>query len=605
VWFNAWHHQKEEIILAALLENIRAQALPFWLTAWGLWFRFVLLFQRVVRHYAIAGLVGTLVWFGVAVLFEHGDKLPHAWQAIHFQPLLQLEWKDFIMQLYKTVADHPQLIHVVVGLSSVIGAVVFTLLYGMRAFPEHPAVLLATLSEKFKTSHVEAQTVFRYKFARHFGDVCNALRPRTLTIFIDDLDRCSPEKALETLEAVNYLVSSGACYVVLGMDKKVVESLVGLASEKLAKEMMVEAAAPNGDSNGKPDESVVEEVEKRRTYARQYLEKLVNFELPVPTVEPGGYFKLARQRREWRLALLHDINLMSLRLFGPFLFAVVVGTLVAAFFVGWKPAPAVEKAELLTTAVVQSPTDKAKLPPPDLAAKPKTATSPTSSGFVPADPLNDYEFWVWIIAIVAIYSVFFLPATRGRYVVDDSPAFRKALEIWLPLAVARRDSPRQAKRFVNHARFLAMRSRGTEAENGWREKLIFLEAYLPGAWKRLLKKSKQYQGMCLRERLRSLNLLRRRAVKLWSANKGGLPPEMLVALAAISYAFPRAIGYDGLEQFDFEMVWKKFAEDNFPAADAIYSSAWKRHTSTFSSRWPPTPEEMEIFRKWMDVLRQA
>jgi photosystem II stability/assembly factor-like uncharacterized protein len=30
VWFNAWHHQKEEHLLAALLENIRAQAVPPW-----------------------------------------------------------------------------------------------------------------------------------------------------------------------------------------------------------------------------------------------------------------------------------------------------------------------------------------------------------------------------------------------------------------------------------------------------------------------------------------------------------------------------------------------------------------------------------------------
>jgi Cdc6-like AAA superfamily ATPase len=43
VWFNAWHHQKEENILAALFENIRAQASP---SAWrlsGLWFRLRLL----------------------------------------------------------------------------------------------------------------------------------------------------------------------------------------------------------------------------------------------------------------------------------------------------------------------------------------------------------------------------------------------------------------------------------------------------------------------------------------------------------------------------------------------------------------------------------
>jgi len=32
VWFNAWHHQKEEHLLASLLENIKSQAIPHWWT---------------------------------------------------------------------------------------------------------------------------------------------------------------------------------------------------------------------------------------------------------------------------------------------------------------------------------------------------------------------------------------------------------------------------------------------------------------------------------------------------------------------------------------------------------------------------------------------
>ena len=30
VWFNAWHHQKEEHLLASLLQNIKLQAIPSW-----------------------------------------------------------------------------------------------------------------------------------------------------------------------------------------------------------------------------------------------------------------------------------------------------------------------------------------------------------------------------------------------------------------------------------------------------------------------------------------------------------------------------------------------------------------------------------------------
>ena len=40
VWFNAWHHQKEESLLAPLLKNILAQAVPPLWTRTGIEFRF-------------------------------------------------------------------------------------------------------------------------------------------------------------------------------------------------------------------------------------------------------------------------------------------------------------------------------------------------------------------------------------------------------------------------------------------------------------------------------------------------------------------------------------------------------------------------------------
>jgi hypothetical protein len=51
VWFNAWHHQSGENLLASLLANIHAQAIPAWLTLAGIDFRLSLLSVRLRRFW--------------------------------------------------------------------------------------------------------------------------------------------------------------------------------------------------------------------------------------------------------------------------------------------------------------------------------------------------------------------------------------------------------------------------------------------------------------------------------------------------------------------------------------------------------------------------
>ena len=51
VWFNAWHHQRGEHLLASLYANIRAQALPPAWTPEGLGFRWDLFWIRARRHW--------------------------------------------------------------------------------------------------------------------------------------------------------------------------------------------------------------------------------------------------------------------------------------------------------------------------------------------------------------------------------------------------------------------------------------------------------------------------------------------------------------------------------------------------------------------------
>jgi hypothetical protein len=51
-------------------------------------------------------------------------------------------------------------------------------------------------------------------------------RSPRVVVFIDDLDRCSDEKVLETLQAINLLLTASGCYVFLGIDTHMIAQAV-------------------------------------------------------------------------------------------------------------------------------------------------------------------------------------------------------------------------------------------------------------------------------------------------------------------------------------------------------------------------------------------
>ena len=103
---------------------------------------------------------------------------------------------------------------------------------------------------------------------RDFKNVSRSIG-RHLVIFIDDLDRCQPEKVVETLEAVNFLVTAGECAVVMGMDYRRIQHCVGLVRKELAEAEYADSVH-EGDGTG-----------SRTAYAHQYLQKLINVEMPI------------------------------------------------------------------------------------------------------------------------------------------------------------------------------------------------------------------------------------------------------------------------------------------------------------------------------------
>lgn len=321
VWFNAWHHQKEPVMLAALLEAITRQATPPWLSVSGIFFRANLLWQRFCKQpwlglvpWLLANAIVAMLLISVVASLpiigiprQPGEIHPvigywatiadaligHIFGNAPIEQMLAGNWQAFIKLTFGSYAQNPAQAFPVLGMGVFLVGGWLLFFHFLRPFPASPAALLASLGGKFSLLQAEEQTCFRQRFRDHFSDVCHALQPFTLTIFIDDLDRCEAAKSAEMLEAVNYLVEAGKCFVVLGIASEIVEAQLGDAYKDIAErhaafsalrkkrkpsqEGMAETPV-NGDKSG-PDR-------ERLDYARNYLHKLIQIEIPIPHFSP-------------------------------------------------------------------------------------------------------------------------------------------------------------------------------------------------------------------------------------------------------------------------------------------------------------------------------
>lgn len=78
VWFNPWHYQKEEHILAALLEQVQQCAVPPLLSPAGVGFRWRLLCKRLRQHLVKSVLLVTVAAAGMFAMQLQGDSLRDA-----------------------------------------------------------------------------------------------------------------------------------------------------------------------------------------------------------------------------------------------------------------------------------------------------------------------------------------------------------------------------------------------------------------------------------------------------------------------------------------------------------------------------------------------
>ena len=323
---------------------------------------------------------------------------------------------------------------------------------------------------------LDAQLGFRHEFAAAFREVCEALHPRTLTIIIDDLDRCRPEQVVETLEAVNFLVTAGPCYVILGIAPEQVMRCVGLGFKDIAAEMA--AANVHTADEGRA---------WRREFAKNYLEKLINVEVPVPTLTSEDARKIvaaAGEDEQPRRLERHGASSWMAACFAVlFVSALYVGANVHEWLQPLERHGGVRYPRQRTRAPMRlrrAAAAETSVAGEDTAQPPQEA----DGAFFREGKHADAPWWSWQIPLAALgvlggLVLLMHVLRREDPVVRDSKDFSDALDIWVPVLLTRTRSPRAVKRFVNRVRYYAMCEARPEPTPTWRERLLELLGRIP------------------------------------------------------------------------------------------------------------------------------
>jgi hypothetical protein len=362
VWFNAWHHQKEDQMLAALLQAVKTQAVPPLWQLSGAAFRGRLVLRRLHRY-----LFELFLLIGAVVLV---DKIGHfVTTTFHFTAVTLAQWISGKGDSSATAKLAEQPIFAILAAAAALYKVVSS---GLTAFGTNPASLLASVSGGTKIKDLNAQTSFRQQFASEFADVTRSLgKNQRMLVLIDDLDRCRPEKVREVLEGVNFLASSGDCFIVLGMARDIVEHCVGLSFARVVDTMSWEAmgltdrdiaraleeARQAAERKPRVQESAgaagndvapgFEAFAKRHAFAHLYLDKLIQIEVTVPEPTPVQRRLLFRSEEEIKRdenqseQRVQNIMQISRRMYGlakPVMAAALIALLAFGVWISVSPA---------------------------------------------------------------------------------------------------------------------------------------------------------------------------------------------------------------------------------------------------------------------------
>lgn len=253
VWFDAWKYDKEESLWAALalevLSQTRARLSTWrWLKVW-----IALNWRRKDNAMLAKSVLNLTVYallFGITLLIV--------------SLLLTNRIADAALSAYLQKAG--------------LAAAAAVALKGLYAVHKRLSIPFdEKIARYVKQPKYDERVGFIARFQEDFREVVNVVtggNGQPLVIFIDDLDRCTPAKAVEVLEAINLLLDSQHCVFLIGMDAKAVT-----ASIEAKYKDVVGLLQASDDPGG-------------LTLGQRFLEKIlqIEFRLPPPSdVHMEGY----------------------------------------------------------------------------------------------------------------------------------------------------------------------------------------------------------------------------------------------------------------------------------------------------------------------------
>ena len=516
VRFNAWHHQNEKNLLAALLENIRLQAIPHLFAPGGLLFRVRLFLIRTRRAWLWTLVLTLLASFWAGYLWSDPDRMNALWHTVSTDGTFVVErvmstlssdpkgpaatpapgpvTNDMVAEIMPSQPVTHRSPAALLFLSLLLG--VYKLRDLLQAFGVKPSALMATASGKFSIKTFEAEIGFRKHFSDEFADVTQALSPRTMVILIDDLDRCHPEHVLEILEALNFLSSCGECFLILGMAMDKVERCVAWSFRNVAGDL-VDPGEEDGPETAR---------DRRLTLAREYLEKLINIQVPVPQPDEARYRRLLHGEEDHTSAgastgtfklFLRGLTRLEryqglIRRWSlvPFIFLLFASGFYHSGRL-FSPDPMVVGSQRLPAVTT-----------PDASGTPSTASDVTEpskrndrerpevqaggfTSFATAESDSVSTWWLYGTLLALVLLGIWRLALLAGVVIRDSPMFKHALTVWQPLVTLKRTTPRALKQFLNLVRYHAM-FQGDHQDH-------------PSMWQKLFSQERQGPGVIIPE----------------------------------------------------------------------------------------------------------
>jgi len=138
----------------------------------------------------------------------------------------------------------------------------------------------------------------RIESVREFKEVLKDLfdspdRKGPLCVFVDDLDRCMPDVALDLLEAIKIILEDIQCVFLLAADEQLISQGLRLRYRDATKDR---ESLVGVDSEGKPSlrhrsgalrsESPSQDVDYYDRKGREYFEKIIQLRVPIPSLSP-------------------------------------------------------------------------------------------------------------------------------------------------------------------------------------------------------------------------------------------------------------------------------------------------------------------------------